>query len=176
MSNPWLEIPEADYVAHMGSLAVGQRPVLSRLLRETLHSVRPNALLLLGCSTGNGLEHVNPALTSRVVVVDVNPEYLSRLREGFPNPGFELDVRCGDLNDTEFERDAYDMVHAALLFEYVEWPVLLPRIAMALRPGAVLSVVLQVPSTSSAAVTPNVLHECAEVGVAVSVCEPDGTH
>jgi SAM-dependent methyltransferase len=154
MSNPWLEIPEADYVGHMSSPAVGQRPVLSRLLGETLQSVRPHALLVLGCSTGNGLEHIDPAVTSRVVVVDVNPEYLRRLRERFPNPMFTLDVRCGDLTNIELEREAFDMVHAALLFEYLEWPVLLPRVAMALRPGAVLSVILQVPSMSSPAVTP----------------------
>jgi hypothetical protein len=154
MNNPWLDISEADYVGHMSSPAVGQRAVLSRLLGETLDTVQPNALLVLGCSTGNGFEHINPAVTSRVVAVDVNPEYLLHLRERFPNPRFELDVRCGDLNDIELERDAYDMVHAALLFEYLEWPMLLPRVATALRPGAVLSVILQVPSTSSPAVTP----------------------
>ena len=118
MNNPWLDISEADYVGHMSSPAVGQRPVLGRLLGDALETVRPNTLLVLGCSTGNGLEHVNPTVTSRVVVVDVNPEYLRRLRERFPNPMFDLDVRCGDLNDVELEREAYDMVHAALLFEY----------------------------------------------------------
>jgi SAM-dependent methyltransferase len=154
MNNPWLDIPEADYVGHMSSPAVGQRPVLSRLLGETLQSVRPHALLVLGCSTGNGLEHVNPAVTSRVVVVDVNPTYLRRLRERFPNPSFDLDVRSGDVIDIELEREAYDLVHAGLLFEYVEWPVLLPRVAGALRTGGVLSVILQAPSASSPAVTP----------------------
>jgi SAM-dependent methyltransferase len=154
MSNPWLEIPEADYVGHMSSPAVGQRPALSRLLGKTLQSVRPHALLVLGCSTGNGLEHVNPAVTSRVVVVDVNPTYLRRLRERFPNPSFDLDVRSGDVIDIELEREAYDLVHAGLIFEYVEWPVLLPRVAGALRTGGVLSVILQAPSASSPAVTP----------------------
>jgi SAM-dependent methyltransferase len=154
MSNPWLEIPEADYVAHMSSPAVGQRPVLSRLLGEALEHVRPRIVLVLGCSTGNGLEHVDPAVTSRVVAIDLNPEYLRRLRERFPNHGFEIDVRCGDAIDIDLEREAFDLVHAALIFEYVEWRVLLPRIASALRPGAALSVILQSPSASSPAVTP----------------------
>jgi SAM-dependent methyltransferase len=113
-------------------------------------------LLVLGCSTGNGLEHVNPAVTSRVVVVDVNPKYLLRLRERFPNPAFDLDVRPGDVTDIELEREAYDLVHAGLIFEYIAWPVLLPRVAMALRPGGVLSVILQAPSASSPAVTPTI--------------------
>jgi SAM-dependent methyltransferase len=168
MSNPWLDISEADYVGHMSSPAVGQRPVLGRLLGETLETVRPNTLLVLGCSTGNGLEHVNPTSTSRVVVVDVNPGYLRRLRERFPNPMFDLDVRCGDLNDLELEREAYDMV-AALLFEYLEWPVLLPRVARALRPGAVLSVI----SAGAVHVEPGgdsyAIHQFAEAGIAVPI-------
>ncbi len=154
MNNPWLEIPEADYVGHMSSPAVGQRPVLGRLLGEALDTVRPDVVLVLGCSTGNGLEHVNPAVTSRVVVVDVNSTYLRSLRERFPNPSFDLDVRSGDVIDIELEREAYDLIHAGLIFEYVEWPVLLPRVAGALRTGGVLSVILQAPSASSPAVTP----------------------
>jgi SAM-dependent methyltransferase len=154
MSNPWLDIPEADYVGHMSSPAVGQRPVLSRLLGEVLETVRPNVVLVLGGSTGNGLEHVNPTVTSRVVVVDVNPKYLLRLRERFPNPSFELDVVFGDVIDIELGRQVYDLVHAGLILEYVEWLALLPRVATALRPGGVLSVILQAPSASSPAVTP----------------------
>ena len=154
MRNPWLDIPEADYVGHMNSPGVGQRPVLGRMLGEVLETVRPNVVLVLGGSTGNGLEHVNPTVTSRVVVVDVNPKYLIRLRERFPNPAFALDLWSGDVIDIELGQQAFDLVHAALIFEYVEWPVLLPRIAAALRPGGVLSVILQTPSASSPAVTP----------------------
>ena len=152
--NPWLDIPEADYVAHMSSPTVGQRPVLARLLRDALETVRPRTVLVLGGSTGNGLEHVDPDVTARVTVVDVNPAYLRRLVERFPNPGFELDVRCADLADAVFERQAYDLVHAGLVLEYVEWSCLLPRLATTLRPRGILSVVLQHPSASTPAVTP----------------------
>ena len=47
------------------------------------------------------------------------------------------------------------MVHAALVLEYIEWSSLLPRIASTLKPGGVLSVVLQLPSATSPAVTPS---------------------
>jgi SAM-dependent methyltransferase len=154
MRNPWLDIPEDDYVGHMSSPTVNQRRVLSRLLDDALESVRPRTMLVLGCSTGNGLEHVNPDVTSRVAVVDLNPAYLRRLGERFPNPGFELDIRCADLADVVLERQAFDLVHAGLVLEYVEWPSLLPRVATTLRSGGVLSVVLQLPSASSPAVTP----------------------
>ena len=154
MRNPWLDIPEGDYVGHMSSPTVNQRSVLSRLMGDVLESVRPRTMLVLGCSTGNGLEHVNPEVTSHVAVVDLNPAYLLRLGERFPNPGFELDVRCADLADVMLEREAFDLVHAGLVLEYLEWPLLLPRVATTLKSGGVLSVVLQLPSASTPAVTP----------------------
>ena len=154
MRNPWLDIPEGDYVGHMSCPTVNQRSVLSRLMGDALESVRPRTLLVLGCSTGNGLEHVNPDVTTHVTVVDLNPAYLLRLGERFPNPGFELDVRCADLADFVLEREAFDLVHAGLVLEYLEWTFLLPRVAATLKPGGVLSVVLQLPSASSPAVTP----------------------
>jgi SAM-dependent methyltransferase len=153
MGNPWLDIPEGDYLGHMSSPMVNQRPVLSRLLRDTLESVRPRTVLVLGASTGNGLEHVRQEVTSRVTVVDANPAYLRRLVEVFSNAGFELDVRCADLADFVFEPEAFDLVHAGLILEYVDWPRLLPRLAATLRPSGVFSVVLQLRSGSSPAVT-----------------------
>lgn len=86
LSNPWLEIPFADYEAHMGSAGVGQAPVLGRLLREALEALRPGVVLVL--------------------------------------------------------------------FECVDWPALLPRIAMALKLGSVFSVIPQAPSDQAPAVTP----------------------
>jgi hypothetical protein len=114
MRNPWLDISEIDYVGHMSSPTVNQRPVLSRLMGDAIESVRPRTMLVLGCSTGNGLEHVNPEVTSRVTVVDLNPAYLLRLGERFPNPGFELVVQCADLADVVLEPEAFELVHAAL--------------------------------------------------------------
>ena len=154
VKNPWLQISEADYVGHMSSPEVGQRAVLNRLLREALEEVRPKTLLVLGCSNGNGLEHVDAAITARVVVVDINPQFLFRLSERFEGSRFVLDVRCRDVADMELEQDAFDLVHAGLLFEYVNWRIVLPHIATALRRGGVLSVVLQTPSAASPAVTP----------------------
>ena len=174
MSNPWLAIPEADYVGHMSSPTVNQRPVLSRLLGDALESVEPRAVLVLGCSTGNGLEHVNPNVTSRVTVVDLNPAYLRRLGERFPNPGFELDIRCADLADVVLEREAFDLVHAGLVLEYVEWPLLLPRVATTLKAGGVLSIVLQLPSASSPPVTPTPFVSLQSLESLFRFVDPDG--
>jgi SAM-dependent methyltransferase len=154
MHNPWLDIPADDYVGHMGSPEVNQLAILARLLREALERFRPCDLLLLGCSTGNGLAQVDPSVTRRVTGVDVNPEYLARISERFPDPGVELTLHCVDVMAYAFTSDAFDLVHCALLFEYLDWPTVLPRISRAIRPGGGLSVVLQRPSADVPAVTP----------------------
>jgi SAM-dependent methyltransferase len=152
--NPWLEIPADDYLGHMASPEVGQSQVLNRLFREALDGVRPRSLLVLGCAHGNGFEHIDPAVTSRVVGVDIHPGYLQRLRERFPAPGFALDLRCADLSGSPFELGAFDLVHAALVLEYVDWSPALTRVAEALGSNGLLSVVLQLPSPTIPAVTP----------------------
>jgi ubiquinone/menaquinone biosynthesis C-methylase UbiE len=154
MTNPWLGIPADDYVGHMSHPTVNQRPVLNRLMREALEVVRPRSLLVLGCSTGNGLEYVDPAVTRRVTVVDINAVYLQQLADRFPSPDFDLQIQCSDLNETVLETNAFDLMHAALVFEYVEWRQLVPRLAAALTKRGVLSVVLQLQSATNPAVTP----------------------
>lgn len=171
--NPWLDISEADYVGHMSSPGVNQRPVLSRLLRDALASAQPRTVLVLGCSTGNGLEHVDSAVTRRVTGVDLNPTYLRRLVERFPDPAFALDLWCGDLAGYAFEAESFDLVHAALVLEYVDWRPILPRLADTLRPGGTLSLVLQRPSVSSPAVTPTGFTSLQSLECVFHFVEPD---
>jgi SAM-dependent methyltransferase len=171
--NPWLDIPETDYVAHMSSREVDQYRVLNQLLRDVLATVRPGTALVLGCSTGNGLEHIDPAVTSRVVAVDINPRYLRRLVERFPHPGFDLRAQCADLETCQWEAAAFDLVHAALVFEYVDWSALLCRVAAALRPAGVLSVVLQRPSIDKPAVTPTRFRSLRSLESIFRFADPD---
>ena len=173
MINPWLDIHVDDYVGHMSSQEVGQSQVLNRLFWEILQNVRPRNVLVLGCSTGNGFEYIDPAVTSRVVGVDINPQYLQRLVERIRSPGFSLDLQCTDLSQYAFEPAAFDLVHAALVFEYVEWSRLLPRIADTLRFDGVLSVVLQTPSPVSPAVTPTRFTSLAALESIFGFVDPD---
>jgi SAM-dependent methyltransferase len=174
MTNPWLNIAVDDYVGHMASPDVGQHQVLNRLFGEVLRTVRPRNVLVLGCSTGNGFEHIDPSVTSRVVGVDINPQYLQRLVERFPDPAFRLEVRCADLSDYVFEAAAFDLVHAALVFEYIESSRWLPRIAETLDVNGVLSVVLQVPSQVSPAVTPTKFTSLRALDSVFRFVDPDG--
>lgn len=153
MRNPWLEIPAADYLGHMASPEVDQLSVLARLFGETLERSRPRDVLLLGCSTGNGLDRIDASVTRSVTGVDINQEYLDRLREAWLHPPFDLWLECADVMTRQFDAGAFDLVHCALLFEYLDWPGLIPALARTLRPGGWFSVVLQAPSAALPAVT-----------------------
>ena len=97
-----------------------------------------------------------------------------RLGEGFLNPGFELDIQCADLANAVLTREAFDLVHAALVLGYVAWPLRLPRVAAALKSRGVLSGALQLPSPSFPAVTPTTFVSLQSVGIAVSLCRTGG--
>jgi SAM-dependent methyltransferase len=111
-------------------------------------------VLFLGCSTGNGLEHVDAGVTARVDCIDINPGFIRSLVERAGAAPFALAARCEDVLQCALEPAAYDLIHAPLVFEYVPWQDLLPRLAGSLTPAGVLSVVLQRPSVSSPPVTP----------------------
>jgi SAM-dependent methyltransferase len=103
-----MSIPESDYVGHMSSPAVGQRLALNRILANALRLTEPGAVLVVGCSNGNGLEHVDPAITTHVTGVDINPAYLRSLADRFARPGFALDVMCRASNNRRRHRTRYE--------------------------------------------------------------------
>ncbi len=76
MKNPWLKIPFNDYENHMTS--IGQLQVLNDIFKGALKKFEPEHLTILGCTTGNGLEHVNPEITKTVHAVDINKSYHMR--------------------------------------------------------------------------------------------------
>src|SRR4029079_8139030 len=80
--------------------------------------------------------------------VDINSAYLHCLADRFANPGFELAIRCADLNDARLEPEAFNLVHAALVCEYITWRPFIPHVAGTLTRGGMLSVVLQLPATA----------------------------
>jgi methyltransferase family protein len=86
---------------------------------------------------------------------------------------FVKGMRCAELAEYAFEPDAFDLVHAALVLEYVDWLPLLPRFASTLRPRGTLSVVLQRPSVSSPAVTPTAFASLRSPESVFHFVEPD---
>src|SRR5581483_11213619 len=115
--DPWLNIPLDDYEAHMNAHAVGQLRVLSELFAEALASCRPESLAILGIAGGNGLEHVDPSVTRRVVGIDINPDYLDTLRQRH-GARLNLELHCCDLAQQSLMAEPVQLVHAALIFEH----------------------------------------------------------
>jgi SAM-dependent methyltransferase len=121
MLNPWLSIPASDYEGHMA--AVGQLAALGTVFRDVYVQTRPGRLAIVGCATGNGIEHVDPNVTSEVIGVDVNAEYLSRARARFGGRGFALTDAIRLHEPTAIEAHA----ERAGLFRTRSWSVALPN-------------------------------------------------
>ncbi len=143
--NPWTVVPAADYERHMGPEGADQLAPLSAIVQESYLAAQPDRLLVLGCGTGNGLEHVDPAVTQRIVGVDVNLQYLGVARQRYFHLGPRLELYCQEAEKFRAPAGSFDLVHAALLFEYLHPEPLVRRIGEWLAPEGTCSVVLQLP-------------------------------
>ncbi len=152
--NPWISVEPGDYEAHMTSPTVGQMPALAGILARDLATYRPRSLLVVGCATGNGFEHIDPGVTVRVTGIDINPAFLAVLRGRHGARLQRLELIAGDVLDPAVEPGTFDLVHVGLLFEHLPWQPALRRVADWVAPAGVLSVVLQLPSAEAAPVSP----------------------
>jgi SAM-dependent methyltransferase len=148
--NPWLAIPAADYEGHMGEAGVDQLGPLGAIFADVYARIRPARAAVLGCGPGSGLDVVDPACTRRLAAVDLNPDYLALARGRHPRLAGVAEWICADVATCTLEPAGFDLMHAALLFEYIDPAPLLPRIAGWLAPGGTLSAVIQLPGGDAA--------------------------
>lgn len=141
MINPWLEIPHSDYENHMRE--IGQKQVLSRLTEYYLDKYQPSNFALLGCSTGNGLEHVDSKITKTVFAIDINPEYLEITRKRFQNKIKNLNTLHLDIASEELPFSNIDLLIGGLILEYVEPVKALKKIVQTLNKNGVLAIIIQ---------------------------------
>lgn len=149
--NPWTVVPAADYERHMGPEGLDQSGALSAIFQEAYLATQPDRVLVLGCGAGNGLEHVNPSVTKRVVGVDVNLQYLGIARQRFFHLGPSLELFCSEVEKFRPQPAGFDLVHAALLFEYVQPETVVRKVVEWLAPEGGCSVVLQLPGGAAPA-------------------------
>jgi SAM-dependent methyltransferase len=169
--NPWTVVQSVDYEKHMGPDGADQLAPLSAVFQEAYLGAQPDRVLLLGCATGNGLEHVNPAVTQKVTGVDVNLQYLGIARQRFMHLGAKLELYCSEAEKFRAAPASYDHVHAALIFEYLHPEVLVRRIAEWVAPGGSCSVVLQLPGGQGAPAAPSKTMQLIEK--AMKLVQPD---
>ncbi|MBI5464431.1 MAG: class I SAM-dependent methyltransferase, partial [Ignavibacteriales bacterium] len=133
--NPWLRISAADYEGHMGSPNVGQLTFLNESFKSVLAERKPKSILVVGCTTGNGFEHIDYTVAERIAAVDINDSYLAILRERFGKHGDKIETICSDITSCRFYPESFDLIHCALLYEYVDVEETLAVIADWLTPG-----------------------------------------
>ena len=175
MRNPWLDIPLADYEAHMASPEVAQAQMIAGALAELLQTHRPRSLAVIGCAGGNGFERVDRLQTTRVVGVDINPSYLAEARRRFDGAFDALELICADVG-AETDELAFapvDLIFAALIFEYVDARVVLPRLAARLNAGGLLAVLLQLPALGVPEITRTSHTRLATLAPVMRLVDPD---
>jgi SAM-dependent methyltransferase len=143
--NPWTVVQAADYERHMGPEGLDQLGPLSSIFQEVYLATQPDRVLVLGCGAGNGLEHVDPAVTKQVVGVDVNLQHLGIARQRYFHLGPRLQLYCAEMEKFRAPGVRFDLVHAALVFEYIHPDALVRRMVDWASEGGVCSVVLQLP-------------------------------
>jgi SAM-dependent methyltransferase len=154
--NPWLQIPVADYEAHME--AVGQTAALRQLFSSIYWGVKPRRLAVLGCTTGADFDVMDPAVTAVAAGVDINERYLDVAANRLAAIGRHVHLVCGDVLEVELSQAPFDLVHAALLLEYVDPVALFGRLHHWLAPSGRFSIIIQEPLPGSAAVSSTSYH------------------
>ncbi len=141
MINPWLEISHTDYENHMKE--VGQAQILNELTKINLDKYNPLSFALLGCSTGNGLEHIKPKTTKKVYAIDINPKYLQHTLKRFEQKIDNLKVINIDISKDELNIRNVDLFIIGLVLEYVEPEKALTKIIPTLNDNGILVIVIQ---------------------------------
>lgn len=120
MRNPWLDIPLADYEAHMCMPAIGQARLIADQLEHLVRAHAPHSIAIVGCAGGNGFDRLLNTSARRVVGVDINPEYIEETRRRYEGlvPGLELYV--ADIEASKSLFDPVDLIYVALVLEYVD--------------------------------------------------------
>ncbi len=141
MKNPWLTISHLDYENHMR--AVGQSQVLNRLTKYCPDKYLPENFALLGCSTGNGLEHIKPQITKTVYAIDINQEYLDETKKRYGNKIKNLKLYNADLQNDKLTIKSIDLFFIGLVLEYVNPKKVLKKVIKMIGKKGVLFIVIQ---------------------------------
>jgi len=172
-SNPWLSIPWEDYEGHMASPEVLQAQFISETFGSVLREYSPKVTAVLGCSTGNGFEYIDPSVTQKIIGVDINPEYLEVLQDRYRSSLPGLKLICADLATLELDAGSCDLIFCGLVFEYVEPRDLVVKMARWLGFKGKLIVVLQLPSEKSKVVSETKYESLKRLDPIMRLVEPE---
>lgn len=155
MNNPWLDIPLSDYESHISLPTIAQAEMLAAQFSNVLQQFSPESVAVIGCAGGNGFDKILPAVTKRVVGVDINPSYIAFAASRYLGRIPSLEFHVADIQSDPLPFDPVDLIYAGLVFEYVALPAALGNLSRVCRPGGRLVSVLQQPSPHMHAVSPS---------------------
>ena len=151
MDQPWLRVTLDDYEGHMSAAGVGQLAPLADLFADALTFCRPESIAIAGIAGGNGLQHIDPRTTNRVLGIDINGEYLAAVKRRYPALK-QLELHQLDMAKGRPHLGPVDLVHVALLFEHTGLSPCLENCLSLVAPGGHFVSVLQLPSAMQDAV------------------------
>src|SRR5512137_965029 len=109
MTTSWPTLP------YMSSDGVGRASIAAgATFGQIYRAVRPRHVLLPWCGPCSGLECVDPSLTTRVVGVDADIQYVAVARQRYRLLAPALEVYCGDPLRVRLQPASdFDLVHLA---------------------------------------------------------------
>ena len=154
MNNPWLDVPLEEYEGHMSWPAVGQAQLLSDVFSRAIEQFSPRSVAVLGCAGGNGFERI-PSSVSRVVGVDLNPQFIAETGARFRGRFKDLELIVGDIQSNETSFAPVDLMFVGLVLEYVNVETVIARVPSMLGAAGKLVTVLQLPNVGHFHVSPS---------------------
>ncbi|MGA7240012.1 MAG: class I SAM-dependent methyltransferase [Bryobacteraceae bacterium] len=152
----WTKIVvHADYDAHMAAIGQAQAAAeLTRYLIEAVSLETGSCITVAGAGTGQMFDLLPPALFSpySLTISDLNPLFLSRLRERLALQGLDAEIVADDIERTALAPGC-DLLLATLVLEHIDWPRGVGTLA-ALRPRMCGIILQENPPDMSTAVTP----------------------
>ena len=128
MPHPWEEVQLAAYEGHMSLAGIEQLQTLNALMKQRLERYQPRSVMIWGVAGGNGLEHIDPQTTDRVVGVDVNQDYLDACKQRHAHLGDKLATVRADLTKPCLELGTAELLIADLFIEYIGIPAFVARV------------------------------------------------
>lgn len=119
MKNPWEEIDLSVYEKHMSLDSVYQLQILNEMMKSQFYTYPVKSIMILGIAGGNGLEHIDTHVLTKVYGVDINEKYLSACISRYPELQGVLDIIHADLKQDINELPYADLLVANLFIEYV---------------------------------------------------------
>jgi hypothetical protein len=136
----------------MSSPEVMQYQLINECFRDVLNKYEPKKIFVPGCTIGNGFENIKWEHIDSITALDINPEYIIALRNRYPDEK-KLILVNEDFNKYNPGKNKFDLIIAALFFEYVELSESLLKLKSMMIKTSILFSMIQLPDEKQNKVT-----------------------